>query len=166
MRTPSKNVGLGLPAAATLALVAWGATALPAGADPAGNNGTVKVTPHTGSDDAQNDAHVKCSFDLNWYGFDEGANIVSTVDFTMQAPTSDAAVSATNPSQVFVGGDPAGGGNDFDGQATYTLAFAGTPDPQQGYHVKITVHTPGSQGADTKDKVLWVQPCDEGPPTA
>ena len=165
-RSTSHHAGRALAAAAARAFVAWGASALPAGADPAGNNGTVKVTPHGGSDDSQNDAHVKCSFDLNWYGFDEGANIVSTVDFTMQAPTGDATVTATDPSQVFVGGDPAGGGNDFDGQATYTLAFAGTPDPQQGYHVKITTHTPGSQGADTKHKVLWVQPCDEGPPTS
>jgi hypothetical protein len=167
-RPSSHYASRGLAAAATLAFITWGATALPADADPAGNNGTVKITPHAGSDDSQNAAHVSCSFDLDWYGFDEGADIVSTVDFTMQAPTSAATASATDPSEVFVGGDPAGGGTDFDGEATYTLDFAGTPDPQQGYHVKVTVHTPGSLGADTKYKVFWVQPCDDGggPPTS
>ena len=65
-----------------------------------------------------------------------------------------------------MGGDPASGaGNDFDGEATYTLGFGGgQPDPEQGYHVKVTVHTPGSQGADTKHKVFWVLPCDGPPP--
>jgi hypothetical protein len=29
--------------------------------------------------------------------------------------------------------------------------------------VKLTVHTPGSQGADTKHKVFWVEPCEELP---
>ncbi|HEX5086665.1 MAG TPA: hypothetical protein VFV89_02585 [Nocardioides sp.] len=167
-RPSSHYASRGLAAAATLTFVAWAATALPAQADPPGNNGTVKVTPHAGSDDSQNNAHVSCSFDLDWYGFDQGEDIVSTVDFTMQAPTSDATVSATDPAQVFVGEDPAGGGTDFDGEATYTLDFAGAPDPQQGYHVKVTVHTPGSRGADTKSKVFWVQPCDDdgGPPTS
>ena len=56
---------------------------------------------------------------------------------------------------------PAGGaGTDLDGEATYRLGFAGDPDPDLGYHVKVTVHTPGSQGADTKSKVFWVSPCD------
>jgi hypothetical protein len=164
------NIGRGLAVAAALTLVGWGAVALPAAADPdgsgdpAGNNGTVKITPHAGGD-GENTAHVSCDFDIEWYGFDEGADVVSTVVFTMQAPTGDVGLSGAEPSQVFVGGDPAGGaGNDFDGEATYTLGFAGGADPQQGYHVKVSVHTPGSQGADTKHKVFWVQPCDETPP--
>lgn len=166
------KVSRGLAVAATLTLVGLGAAALPTAAqakpagDPAGNNGTVKITP-LGEDDGipQNTPHVTCPFDIEWYGFDEGADIVSTVTFTMQAPTSDAVVSGTEPSQVFVGGDPAGGaGTDFDGEATYTLAFAGEPNPVQGFHLKVTVHTPGSQGADTKSKVFWVTGCNnEGP---
>ena len=125
----------------------------------------MKITPH-GEDDGipQNAPHVSCPFDIEWYGFDQGADIVSTVTFTMQAPTADVDVSGTEPSQVFVGGDPAGGGTDLDGEATYALAFAGQPDPQQGYHLKVTVHTPGSQGSDAKSKVFWVTPCDDTPP--
>ena len=171
IRSRSLNVCRALAAAAPLTVLGLGATALPAtahadgGADPAGNNGTVKIAPFT-EDDGQNSAHLSCDFDIEWYGFDEGADIVSTVQFSMQAPTSNVELSGAEPSEVFVGADPAGGGTDFDGEATYTLGFDGEPDPQQGYHVKVTVHTAGSQGADTKHKVLWVSPCDEEPPTS
>lgn len=175
MRSRSLHVYRGLAAAAALTIAGWGTLALPAAAhpnatgDPAGNNGTVKITPHAEDDGIpQNTPHVSCVFDIEWYGFDEGADVVSTVVFTMQAPTSDVGLSHTEPSQVFVGDDPASGaGMDFDGEATYTLGFAGEPDPQQGYHVKVSVHTPGSQGADTKHKVFWVSPpCDGGPPAS
>ena len=100
--------------------------ALPAAADPdgsgdpAGNNGTVKITPHAGGD-GENTAHVSCDFDIEWYGFDEGDDVVSTVVFTMQAPTSDVGLSGTEPSQVFVGGDPASG--------PATTSTAGPPTP-------------------------------------
>ena len=172
MRTRSRSLSVrrGLAAAATLTVAGWGAMTLPAAADPdgtgdpAGNNGTVKITPHAEDDGIpQNTAHVSCTFDIEWYGFDEGADIVSTVVFTMESPTSDVGLSGAEPSHVFVGGDPAGGA-DFDGGATYTLGFAGEPDSQHGYHVKVTVSTPGSQGADTKHRVLWVSPCDATPP--
>ncbi len=164
----SLNVHRGLAAAAALTFASWGAMAPPATAhpnngDPGGNNGTVKITPHLDADGTES-----CVFDIEWYGFDEGADIVSTVVFQMQAPSRDVGLSSTGPSEVFVGGDPASGaGTDtgFDGEATYTLAFDGEPD-EQGYHVKVTTHTPVSRGADTKHKVLWVQPCDEEPPGA
>jgi len=170
----SRNVKMcGALAAATLIVTGAGATSFSAAArpggtgDPPGNNGTVKITPHAEDDGIpQNTPHVACTFDIEWYGFDEGADIVSSVAFTMQAPTSDVGLSGTDPAEVFVGEDPAGGaGNDFDGEATYTLAFTGAPHPGQGYHVKVTVRTPGSQGSDTKQKVFWVEPCDAPPPS-
>lgn len=168
MRTGTRtlNACCGLAAAASLTAVGWGAVAHPAAGDPAGNNGTVKITPLAEDDGIpQNTPHVSCDFDIEWYGFDEGADVVSTVEFTMQAPTGDVTLSGGEPSEVFVGGDPAGGaGTDFDGEATYRLGFTGEPDPQDGYHVKVTVHTPGSQGADAKHKVFWVSPCDDTPP--
>lgn len=171
IRSRSLHAFGGLAVAAPLAIASWGAMALPAtaqpaGGNPGGNNGTVKITA-VGEDDGipQNTPHVACAFDIEWYGYDEGADIVSTVSFAMQAPTSDVVPSVTGPAQVFVGGDAAGGaGNDPDGEATYTLAFTGAPHPEQGYHVKVTVKTPGSQGADTKQKVFWVTgSCDGGP---
>lgn len=132
--------------------------------DPPGNNGTVKITPIGEADGIpQNTPHASCGFDVEWYGFDQGDGIVSEVVFESWAPTA-VPMSVDGPSEVFVGGDPASGaGTDsgFDGEATYSLSFDGEPHPQQGYHVKLTIHTPGSQGADTKHKVYWVAPCEQ-----
>ena len=132
--------------------------------DPAGNNGTVKIAPYGDVDGIPNNTpHPGCEFQIEWYGFDEGTDIVSTVTFAMQAPTDDVALSGTSPSTVFVGGDPAtGAGTDtgFDGVQVYTLAFDGEPHAQQGYHVKLTINTPDSLGADVKHKVFWVEPCE------
>lgn len=131
--------------------------------DPAGNNGTVKIAPLGEMDSIPNNTpHPGCTFQVEWYGFDEGADVVSTVTFAMQAPTSDADLSVAGPQSVFVGGDPASGAGTatgLDGRETYTLSFTGEPHPKQGYHVKLTVATPRSQGNDTKTKVFWVAPC-------
>jgi hypothetical protein len=65
--------------------------------------------------------------------------------------------------------DAAGGGTDLDASATYDLSTAlaaVVPHPQQGIHLRLTVHAAGSQGADTKFKEFWVQGCGtETPPT-
>jgi LPXTG-motif cell wall-anchored protein len=56
----------------------------------------------------------------------------------------------------------------FAASRTYDLApaLAGIePHPQQGFHLRLTVHAVGSQGADTKFKEYWVGPCGETPPT-
>jgi cobalamin biosynthesis Mg chelatase CobN len=85
----------------------------------------------------------------------------------MQSPTSDGGLSGTSPEKVWVGGDPAtGAGTEtgLDGSQEYTLSFDGEPHAQQGYHVKLTVHTPYSHGADTKHKVYWVEGCEEAAP--
>jgi hypothetical protein len=132
--------------------------------DPLGNNGTVKIA-ELGELDAipNNTPHPGCTFQVEWYGFDDGADVVSTVTFAMQAPTSDASVSVDGPSQVPVGEDAASGaGTDtgLDAVQAYTLSFDGEPHPQQGYHVRLTVATPRSLGNDTKTKVFWVEPCE------
>ena len=135
--------------------------------DPAGNNGTVKIAPLGEMDGIpQNSPHPGCTFQVEWYGFDEGADIISTVGFAMQAPTGDVGLGVDGPATVFVGGAPASGaGTDtgLDGVQSYTLSFDGAPQPQQGYHVKLTVHTPRSKGNDTKTKVFWVAPCETAP---
>jgi hypothetical protein len=133
--------------------------------DPPGNNGTVKIAP-PGEDDGtpDNNPHPGCTFQIEWYGFDEGSDVWSTVAFEMQSPTSDVDLSGTAPEKVFVGGDPAtGAGTEtgLDGMQEYTLSFDGEPHAKQGYHVKLTVQTPYSQGSDTKHKVFWVEGCDE-----
>ena len=135
--------------------------------DPAGNNGTVKIETLGDLDGIPNNTpHPGCTFQIEWYGFDEGADIVSTVGFAMQAPTSDVGLTVDGPSTVFVGGDPAtGAGTDtgLDGTQAYTLSFDGAPHPKQGYHLKLTVATPRSHGNDTKTKVFWVEPCESTP---
>jgi hypothetical protein len=138
-------------------------------ADPSGNNGTVKIAPYGEMDGIpQNTPHVGCTFQVEWYGFDEGDDIVSTVSFASQAPTADVQIGGTSPSTVDVGEDPASGaGTDsgLDGVQAYTLSFTGEPHPKQGYHVKLTVHTPRSRGNDTKTKVFWVEGCKTEVPT-
>lgn len=128
--------------------------------NPPGNNGTVKIAgPGDEIGHPSNNPHPGCTFLVEWFGFDEGADVASTVTFASQAPTSDVVLGGTAPAQVFVGGDPAGGGTDLDGRQAYTLTFQGEPHPKQGYHVKLTVATPHSLGNDTKSKVFWVEPC-------
>ena len=129
-----------------------------------GNNGTVKIDGGD-ADGPGNDPHVGCTFSVEWYGFDKGSDIISEVSFEMQAPTSDVKLSVDGPAKVWVGGDD-NQGNGLDGRQTYTLGFKGTPQQNQGYHVKLTVETPGSKGADKKSKVFWVTGCDETPTPA
>lgn len=133
--------------------------------DPAGNNGTVKIAALGDLDSIPNNTpHPGCSFQVEWYGFDEGEDVVSTVTFAAHAPTSDVLIGGTSPSEVFVGGDPASGAGTetgLDGRQVYDLTFDGEPHPKQGYHVKLTVSTPRSLGNDTKTKVFWVAPCEE-----
>ncbi|MBZ5739929.1 hypothetical protein [Nocardioides mangrovi] len=138
-----------------------------AGHNPPGNNGTVKIAgPGDAVGTPSNDPHPSCTFDIEWFGYDAGSDVVSTVTFTPQAPTGDVTIGGTAPSQVIVGGDDAGGGTDLDGRQAYDLTFTGAPHPQQGYHVKVTVATPHSLGNDTKTKVFWVAPCDTATGTA
>lgn len=132
----------------------------PGNGDPAGNNGTVKIAaPSDAVGHPSNNPHPGCTVVVEWFGFDAGDDVVSTVSFAPHAPTSDAVIGGTSPSSVFVGGDAASGGTDLDGRQAYTLTFEGEPHPKQGFHVKLTVATPHSLGNDTKSKVFWVEPC-------
>jgi LPXTG-motif cell wall-anchored protein len=105
-------------------------------------------------------------FQVDFYGFDEG-DLVADVTFESHPPTGPVQELLTD--EVFIGEDDnAGGGSQagLDASATYTLDFAGIqPHPNQGFHVKLTVHADGSQGADTKHKVFWVAGCAAGTTT-
>ena len=105
-------------------------------------------------------------FQVDFYGFDEG-DLVADVAFESHPPTGPVQVLLTD--EVFIGEDDnAGGGSraGLDASATYTLDFTGIrPHPNQGFHVKLTVHADGSQGADTKHKVFWVTGCAAGTTT-
>jgi hypothetical protein len=144
----------------TLAVLAASlAIAVPVSAAP-GNNGTIKTDGIRFDDHPNNEPHVGCVFQVDFYGFDQG-DLFADVTFEAIAPT-DGGVLLTD--SVFIGEDDASGGGSeagLDASETYTLDFAGIePHPQQGYHVKLTINADGSQGADTKHKVFWVIPCD------
>ena len=150
----------GIVGAAVLSLgpgAAWAA--------PPGNNGTVEVDGAPFDDDAANEPHVDCVFQIDFYGYDQG-DLQATYTLTIHPPSGQAAVLATG--SLSIGEDAAGGGTDLDGSATIDLsgALAGfEPHPNQGFHVFLTIEAEGSIGADVKHKVFWVT-CEGYPPTS
>ena len=161
-----------LLAGATVALAAGLVPLATAGATvgPAGNNGTVKIDGVDFDTAPNNEPHVGCVFQVDWYGFDAGVGD-ATVSFDLQAPTINGRTLTVAPENGSSGDltpdigedNNAGGGSEagIDHQETYRLLFTGEPFPvQQGYHVKLTVNNPGSIGADVKHKVFWVTGCE------
>jgi hypothetical protein len=141
--------------------VAWAAP------NPPGNNGTIKVDDLPFDDHPNNEPHVGCTFQVDFYGFDQG-DLDADVTFEAHPPTlrPGGGSQVLLHDTVFIGEDDnSGGGSEagLDASKTYTLAFPGiTPHRVQGFHVKLTVHAEGSQGADTKYKVFWVRGCESG----
>ena len=155
-----RKVGAGLVVAGVLVILTSLAWAGAAGADPKGNNGTIKIDGVTLQGGQSNEPHVACDFAVEFSGYDKG-DLKATVTFTLQSPTKRASGSQVLLTDTLpIGEDPAGGATDLDASKVYRLDFTGvTPHAQQGYHVKVTIHADGSQGADTKHKVFWVEPC-------
>jgi hypothetical protein len=135
-----------------------------AATNPPGNNGTVKLDARPFDAAPDNEPHVGCTFQVDFYGYDQG-DLDALVTFEAHPPTGDGQVLLTDT--VFIGEDDnAGGGSEagLDAKRTYRLDFTGiTPHPEQGFHVKLTVNAEGSQGADTKYKVFWVTGCNGYP---
>jgi hypothetical protein len=148
--------------------IAGAATPNPAG--PPGNNGTIKVDSQPFDDAPDNQPHVGCVFQVDFYGFDKG-DLFAFVTFTAHKPTDPAGVQTVLlKDKVFVGEDDASGGGSeagLDASRTYTLDLSSiSPQPKQGVHVKLTIHTPaGSIGADPKHKVFWVKGCESSSTT-
>jgi hypothetical protein len=138
------------------------AAASPAMADPAGNNGTIKVDDVEFDSHPNNEPHVGCVFEIDFYGFDESPEYFADVTFEAQAPTKGGVLLTDS---VFIGEDDNTGaatpaGLDAHVQYDLTAALAGIePQAQQGHHVKLTIEADGSQGAETKHKVFWVEGC-------
>jgi hypothetical protein len=145
-----------------IAVTAGALIALPgmALADPPGNNGTVKIDGVDFDTHPNNEPHVGCIFQLDFYGYDEG-DLEATYTFELVPPTQDGSTGGS----VDIGEDSnSGGGTDLDAEVTVDLSSlinssGVSPHPVQGYHVKLTVHAEGSQGADVKHKVFWVEGC-------
>jgi hypothetical protein len=153
-------IAMGLLVAASLAGLASAAP------NPPGNNGTVKVDDLPFDDHPNNEPHVGCVFQVDFYGYDEG-DLDATVSFEAHPPTGPVQLLLTDT--VFIGEDDnSGGGSEagLDASQTYTLDLTGIePHPNQGVHVKLTVNAEGSQGADVKHKVFWVTGCAPAPTT-
>ena len=82
--------------------------------------------------------------------------------FAAQPPSGKKYVTLFTETGIFIGEDPNGGGTDVDAERDYDLSTALRQlfeHPNQGYHVKLTVHADGAAGADTKYKTFWVQGC-------
>jgi hypothetical protein len=145
-------------------LLAFGPTSF---AKPPGNNGMVKVDSTPFDDKPNNEPHVGCTFEIDFYGYEAG-DLTATVTFEGIAPTGGGMLASDS---VAIGQDPAGGGTDLDASRTYDLSAplsSVQPHARQGYHVKLTVRADGSIGSDVKHKVFWVQACggtgEEPPP--
>ena len=126
--------------------------------DPPGNNGTIKVDGVDFDSHPDNEPHVGCTFQIDFYGFDQG-DLNASVTFEGQAPTGGGTLLTD---QVFIGEDAAGGGTDLDASVTYDLADALSgiaPHPVQGHHIRLTVEADGSIGSPVKHKVFWVEGC-------
>jgi hypothetical protein len=164
-RSRARAIALLIPAVGLLvASVAMSASAAPGG--PPGNNGTVKIDGVAFDDLPNNEPHPGCVFQIDFYGYEEG-DLSATYSVVLHAPTKGGEIAAGS---VDIGEDAAGGGTDLDGTVELDLAAAleasgVDPHPIQGYHVKLTVNAEGSQGADKKHKVFWIECAAEVEPT-
>lgn len=134
---------------------------LRAHADPSGNNGTVKIDGIEFDDHPNNEPHVGCQFQVDFYGYDEG-DLTAEVTFQLHAPTGNRVIGTDH---VLIGEDPGGGGTDLDATALYDISneLSGVSHGRQGFHVKLTVNAEGSIGADVKRKVFWITGCETTP---
>jgi LPXTG-motif cell wall-anchored protein len=136
------------------ASVAWAA-------DPGGNNGTVKIQTADVDDvdnpDPANDPHVPCTFQVAFFGFD--TDQTATITFTIQPPSGSGGDVLLTETKT-VSDDPAGGSGDVDAVFTYDGSTFGldkfTAQPNQGYHVKLTIESAGVPSG-VKHKVFWLQ---------
>lgn len=155
-----RRLGLALSSAAA-AGVACLAIATPAlAADPAGNNGTVKIDNNILDDnDRANRPHVPCDFQVRFFNFD--LNQEAKITFTIHPPSSAERTVLYTETKV-VSDDEAKGGQDEDAVFDYSAATWGLDkyklQENQGYHVKLTIESDGVPGG-VKHKVFWLQPC-------
>lgn len=144
------------------------------GNTPPGNNTTIKIhRPGTAPDDNRNEPHISCEdFLVDFYGYDAG-NQSTTMTFQLWAPTRGGSwtldtSNAYGKDLTWTTGTRTTG-NQPDHEIRFSPAdvlsntnSASVQPAKQGYHVRLTVHVTGSQGADVKHKVFWIAPCTQG----
>ena len=134
-----------------------------AAAPPPGNHGTIKIDGLDFDQLPNNEPHVGCNFQVDFYGYDALQPVHLT--FETQAPTGTRLLLTDD--QVLDNDDNSGGGSlaGLDGEFEYTLVFTSEDHLQanQGFHVKLSIDAPGANGADSKYKVFWVSGCEPIP---
>ncbi|MEU8264540.1 LPXTG cell wall anchor domain-containing protein [Micromonospora sp. NPDC048999] len=162
----SKRRHAALTAAAATACLAFAAPAWAAGNphNPPGDNGTVKIDGMPFTDKVDNQPHVTCEFELEFFNFDEGqrANLTLWAQPPSATPKDKVVWSQQD---VLISDDPASGAaNDHDAViklSANNLDLTGLKlHPKQGYHIKLDVKLVGGKSSDGKHKVFWLQPCD------
>lgn len=188
MNTQRKLYKLGVGAGlAIMVLGALMAIAPVAGAEhnpnhprnPAGNNGTVKIDgvdpldghghgpgPNEAGQHPDNDPHVECTFELEFFGFDTDQQ--AQITFTSHAPTGGGEVLLSERKLISTdSAGPADGVNpDQDAVLPYDLTDelrTIPPHPKHGWHVKVTLTLYNADGTPVpggqKHKVFWIEPC-------
>src|SRR4029450_830057 len=94
--------------------------------NPPGNNGTVKIDGVAFDDDPDNEPHVGCVFQVDFYGFD-GGDLFADVTFEVHPPTGNPAVLLED--EVFIGEDDNSGGGSGAGAGAAAASDLGTPPP-------------------------------------
>lgn len=123
-----------------------------------GNNGTVKVDAKPFDDAPDNEPHVGCRLEIDFYGYDQGS-LDATYTLELKSPSPNGTLVRGS---TFIGEDPPGGGTDLDASVQVDLqrelaASGAEPHPNQGFHVRLTVNAEGSIGADVKRKTFWTR---------
>ncbi|MET7802909.1 LPXTG cell wall anchor domain-containing protein [Micromonospora chersina] len=156
-----------LTAAAATALL--GLAAAPAWAtgnshNPKGDNGTVKIDGVEFTDKVDNEPHVTCEFELEFFNFDQDqkANITLWAQAPSATPKDKVVWSKSN---VLLSTDPASGAeNDHDEVVKLSskdLDLSGLTLKEKGYHIKLDVDLTDGKSSDAKHKVFWLTPCME-----
>ena len=139
-------IGAGLTAFAGVASAAGGAAG--------GNNGTVMINGNvldSKANSGANDPHVTCPIVVSWSGFDSSLPPSDDfiVTFGAHSPTSGSVITSGATTGTFSGSHT----------ETYYLGFTDAPQPNNGWHVDVTVETKSSAGDDFKYKTVWVSNC-------
>ena len=101
-------VAAGAATVVSVLVMTFAAAAGPAGAvNPPGNNGTVKIDGEAFDDAPDNEPHVGCTFQVDFYGYDLG-DLNAQVTFEAHPPTGP--VQTLLEDTVFVGEDDNSGG--------------------------------------------------------
>jgi hypothetical protein len=113
-----------LPLAGLLALAGpAGASSSHTANGPPGNNGTVKIDGKAFDSHPNNEPHVGCNFEVDFYGFDKGDDLDAKVTFAVQPPTGKPHVLLTDTLKIGED-DNSGGGSEagLDASREYDLS--------------------------------------------